>query len=724
MNTTNADKLPSFADIQWDEHGQPFSSRFNDVYFTRQDGLNETRFVYLDKNQLQHRWQKNLNQSCFTIGETGFGSGLNFIATWQLWNQCNTKELWLHYISIEKHPFHLSDLLRASELWPELKDLYQEFIAAYPATAVKGFYTLVFPKYKIRLTLIIDDIQNALDQLLQSSHPLFQRATNQIGIDAWFLDGFAPSKNSDMWQESAIEKIARLSSPTSTLATFSAAGTVRRSLQAAGFKVEKYPGFGTKREMIYAEFSSADSYKEEFPESLRQASSRRSGHEVPWFLDAAKTNMRTEVQEESGLVAIIGAGLSACQTAYALAQRGRKVILLEKNSDIASAASGANQGVVYGKLSADDDGLAQLNLTSLLYAHGFYQQFWNHQEGVKNNCGVLQLAHNTKEKKLWQDLKYFYQNRSDIFSFINAKNASDIAGINIEHDAISFPSLGWIQLKTLCKQLTSHPNIKIRTNCAVENLVFGDGKTPSWSLHNKTGDLIVEAESVVIANATNSLNFEQVSYLPLKAIRGQLSYLHGELVNKNIRSVICGSAYIAPSTLTQNGEKNQTLGATFTLHNHSTELSLDDHQTNISVIDQQTPSALPWLHAQKPKNSSYTSDLQRYVDQENLSGFTDFRCSTPDYLPIVGPVPRYEDFISDFALLRKNALANIPTSGNYWPGLHVNVGYGSRGLAYSPICAELLAAQICGDILPLSRNLVKALHPARFIIRDLARNKI
>jgi len=718
MNTTEADTSPSFADIQWDEFGQPFSLRFKDVYFSCREGLDETRYVFLDKNNLQNRWQEDSNQTCFTIGETGFGSGLNFIATWQLWNRCKIKDQWLHYISIEKHPFRQSDLLRASKLWPELKEFYQELIAAYPATAVKGFYTLVFSQYRIRLTLIIDDVQNALSQLLQSNHPLFQNATNQRGIDAWFLDGFAPNKNSDMWQQSTIEKIARLSSPSATLTTFSTADAVRHSLQTVGFKVTRCPSFGIEREMICAEFSSADSYKEEFPESLRQASSRRSGFEVPWFIN----NKRTENREEDKLVVIIGAGLSACQTAHALAQRGRKVVLLEKNSDIANAASGANQGVVYGKLSSDDDGLAELNLTSLLYAHGFYQQFWNHSEGVGNSCGVLQLAYNQKEKKLWQDLKDFYGNRSDIFSFINAKDASDIAGITIEHDAISFPSLGWIRLKTLCKQLTSHPNINIRTNCTVETLLFNDGQNPTWSLIDKSGSLIVNAKSVVIANATNALSFEQVSHLPLKAIRGQLSYLHGKLVNEKIRSVVCGKAYIAPSTMTQKGEKNQTLGATFTLHNHSPELSLDDHQKNISVIAQQTPSALPWLELVKADLDK--NDLLEYTRQKTLSGFVDFRCSTPDYLPIVGPVPKYEDFITDYALLRKNALANIPTPGNYWPGLHVNVGYGSRGLAYSPICAELLAAQICGDILPLSRNLVKALHPARFIIRNLARNKI
>lgn len=720
MNATPTDSLPSFADLQWDEDGQPFSTNFNDVYFSRRDGLNETRFVFLDKNQLQDRWLNKPDQSCFTIGETGFGSGLNFIATWQLWNQHRPPTQWLHYISIEKHPFRLSDLLLASKLWPDLEEFYQQLITVYPATAVKGFYNLVFPQHKIRLTLIVDDIQNALDQLLQSTHPLFQKATNQRGIDAWFLDGFAPSKNADMWHDSVIEKIAYLSAPSSTLATFSAAGTVRRALQRAGFKVTKCAGFGKKREMICAEFLSAQLNKEEFPESLHQASSRRSGFEVPWFIN----NNLPENRAEHGLVAIIGAGLSACQTAYALALRGRKVILLEKNSDIASAASGANQGVVYGKLSADDDGLAQLNLTSLLYAHGFYQQFWKNQKNLGSDCGVLQLAHNEKEKNLWQDLKNFYENRSDIFSFINEKESSNAAGINIEHEAINFPSLGWIQPRAFCEQLVSHPNISIRTHCAVEKITFNAGQTPSWSLNDKDGNLIVNAESVVIANATSALGFEQVSHLPLKAIRGQLSYLHGNLVNEKIHSVICGSGYIAPATTAKDGRKNQTLGATFTLHNHSAELSLDDHQDNISEINQQTPSALPWLHVSKSKTNLNKGDLQSHVDKEDLSGFTDFRCSTPDYLPIVGPVPIYQDFLQDFALLRKNALANIPSTGNYWPGLHVNVGYGSRGLAYSPICAELLAAQICGDILPLSRNLVKALHPARFIIRDLARNKI
>ncbi|GAB1268463.1 bifunctional tRNA (5-methylaminomethyl-2-thiouridine)(34)-methyltransferase MnmD/FAD-dependent 5-carboxymethylaminomethyl-2-thiouridine(34) oxidoreductase MnmC [Aurantivibrio infirmus] len=723
MDSKNADDLPCFADIRWDENGQPISRTYEDVYFSRHDGLEESRFVFLTKNNLPQRWQEDMPQSCFTIGETGFGSGLNFIATWQLWNQQNTASKWLHFISIEKHPWKIHDLECASELWPELKLLYQKLIAVYPATAVRGFYNIVFPEHRVRLTLIIDDIQNALNQLLQSDHPLFQNATNHRGFDAWYLDGFAPSKNAGMWHSSAIEKISYLSSTNTTLATFSSASMVRKALEESGFKIKKCSGFGKKREMITAEFLGPSIDRKNIPQTALQTNSRRSTFEVPWFL-AKQTEFNNNQIEKNELTVIIGAGLAGCQTAYALALRNRNVVLLERNSEIASAASGAAQGIVYGKLSTDDDGLAQLNLNSLLFAHGFYNQFWNSSEKIGSKCGVLQLAHDSKEQKLWKNLKTFYENRTEIFSFIDDKKSSEISGIDVAHNAISFPSLGWINPKTLCEQLTSHPNITVRTNCHVESLSLNDDIVGGWSLNDKDRNTIVNAQTVIIANAANAALFEQTKNLPLKAIRGQLSYLHKDLINKNIRSVLCGKGYIAPETPTIFGEHSQTLGATFTLHNHDKEICLDDHRENMRSIHQQNPSALPWASDNVQTAYSDTNFIQGMIDEQALSGYVDFRCSTPDYLPIVGPVPKHDEFIADFALLRKNSLASIPKAGNYWPGLYVNVGYGSRGLAYTPICAELLASQICGDILPLPRNLVKALHSARFIIRDLARNKI
>ena len=111
------------------------------------------------------------------------------------------------------------------------------------------------------------------------------------------------------------------------------------------------------------------------------------------------------------------------------------------------------------------------------------------------------------------------------------------------------------------------------------------------------------------------------------------------------------------------------------------------------------------------------------VDIDNLQGRAAFRCTTPDYLPIAGPAPKLDDYLNDYALLRKNARAHIPIAGNSWPGLYLNMGHGSRGLSYAPICAELLASQICGEVPPLELDLRQAVHPGRFIIRDLIRKK-
>ena len=222
------------SDIEWRD-GQPYSTRFQDIYFSNNDGLAETEYVFIQSNNLPSRFQQ-LDSPEFIIIETGFGTGLNFLCAARLWLSLAPANATLFFISTEKYPLTLADIKTSLSLWPDLNGLSHEFLAAYQ-DIFHGIATLSLFDNRVQLTLLLGDAAIMLSNL-------------NIKADAWFLDGFAPAKNPEMWQTSLFSQMARLSKPATTFSTFTSAGIVKRGLQAAGFEVNKQPGFGKKREML------------------------------------------------------------------------------------------------------------------------------------------------------------------------------------------------------------------------------------------------------------------------------------------------------------------------------------------------------------------------------------------------------------------------------------------------------------------------------------------
>ena len=203
-------------------------------YFDAQDGLAETHHVFLEGNNLPARWQSDKRD--FVICETGFGTGLNFLAAWKLFEQTAPEHIRLHFISFENKPLDAEETELILQPWAEeFADYIPRLKAAYPML-IPGFHRMhVSPR--VKLTLVFDDVNDALPKLIAN-------------VDAWFLDGFKPSTNPEMWTDTVFENMARLSHASTSFATFTAAGAVKRGLVAAGFNVKKVPGFGTKRDML------------------------------------------------------------------------------------------------------------------------------------------------------------------------------------------------------------------------------------------------------------------------------------------------------------------------------------------------------------------------------------------------------------------------------------------------------------------------------------------
>ncbi|MCP8899178.1 bifunctional tRNA (5-methylaminomethyl-2-thiouridine)(34)-methyltransferase MnmD/FAD-dependent 5-carboxymethylaminomethyl-2-thiouridine(34) oxidoreductase MnmC [Gilvimarinus xylanilyticus] len=665
---------PTLANIEWDEQGQPLSAAFADVYFSRHNGLAETRHVFIQHNHLAARFAALAPGAHFSIAETGFGTGLNFLAAWQMWQETAPANTRLHFISCEKFPLTRGDLERALSLWPELATLSQALIDAYPEHLGPGIQRLHFGA--VSLTLIIDDAAAGLAQLLPCRDERYQETSAKI--DAWFLDGFAPSKNPDMWSEALFKTIGDLSHADTTAATFSAAGVVKRGLQAAGFSIAKVAGFGRKREMIRAR-------REPPPTPIEH--SRR-----PFELFQCATQPPDLKQ-----AMVIGAGLAGCHIARALAERGWQVAVLDTHTQPASGGSGNAQGVLYSKLSHKNDTLPRFNLSALLYAQRHYQPFWQQGAGIGEACGVLQLAYSAKTGQQYRAIADPWQ-QEPWLEWLDEKQASAAAGVQLEHGGLFFPHSGWLNPPAVCGELLNHPQIDYLGGQAVATCDRINGQ---WQARDSEGELINQAPTAVIACAHYSRGFATLEHLPLKAIRGQVNYLPQTGASGELKTVLCAKGYLAPAS-----DGQHSLGATFNLGETDLTLTPADQSKNLEHL-QDFSGALAQAFAP--------------FSDRDLPGRAAFRCTTPDYLPIVGPAPDAQAFARELAPLGKNARAYLDKSAPYHPGLYVMTGFGSRGLAYTPLCAEFLASLMAREPWPLDRELSKALHPARFLLRQMIR---
>jgi tRNA 5-methylaminomethyl-2-thiouridine biosynthesis bifunctional protein len=683
------EKSPA-ASVTWDANGQPISSQFDDVYFSKNSGIDETRFVFLQHNGLPERWRQLENTAVFTIAESGFGTGLNFLAAWQAWRVQAPADATLHFISVEKYPLGREDLSRALQLWPELADLSAALLAQYPPVDARGQHRLNFGK--VHLTLIYADAIEGFSQLLPIIKPgphsnslaagfsPYKKASpyiNEGAIDAWFLDGFAPAKNPDLWTPELFNLMARLSQAGTTFATFTAAGSVKRGLESAGYSVKKVPGYGTKRDMLCGNWIT------------REAQTEARRPDPSWHLIEPLGTPPTEVT-------VIGAGLAGCHTAWALAQKGVRVTLIEQFAP-GAGASGNPMGVLYSRLSHRAGTLTDFNLSAYLYACRFYQiTGLFHQYG--DPCGLMQLPEQSEHHSQLQQIAAVFDRSPELLRWLTPEQASELAGIPITGGALWFPQAGWLNPPQLCQALTRHPNIRLITNTQVARLNYIN---TDWHLSDATGDSIHTSPAVVIACAYSAKHFEQSAHLPLKKIRGQISLATATPESQRLKTVLCGDGYIAPA---QSG--HHWTGASFVLKTEDVELSWDEHHQNLKNAGDLSPAL-----------SSLKIDR---LDQGRVS----FRCTTPDYLPLVGPLTHGDAMLNRFAPLRQNAKTPIDQPGIFHPGLFINLGHGSRGLTYTPLCAEYLASLIAAQPLPLPREPILALHPARFLIRDLGRNKV
>jgi tRNA 5-methylaminomethyl-2-thiouridine biosynthesis bifunctional protein len=632
------------AHLQFDETGTPYAPAFADCYCSQQDGLAETRHVFLQGNQLPQRWQR---REQFTIAETGFGTGLNFLATWQAWQSDPQRCTRLHFISIEKHPIQRETLRTLLANWPELQACATELLAKYPPL-LSGFHRLSLAQGRITLTLCFMDVQAALAELVAR-------------VDAWYLDGFAPARNPAMWALPVMQAIARLSHPATTLATYTAASEVRHTLQAAGFSVEKHHGFGKKREMLTARSCSSPLKKEGLGEDFPSLPS--------WFAlpEPSPTHHAT----------IIGGGIAGCQIAHALAQRGWQVTLLERHARLATEASGNRAGVLTPKMTAEPGWGETFYRQAFLYALQQVRQLEAAGQTIDwAQCGALQLAHEPREAARQQAI-HERGLAEDFIQILGQQAASEVAGIPLPAGASYFPQAGWLNPASLCAALVAHERIEVRTLTEATRL---------------------PAEGIsIIASGREADRFAQSAFLPFMPVMGQTSLASASADTARLKTTLGHEGYLTPAIAGRH-----LFGATFVRKVHDAVLDETADATNFQQLAHYLPAFARSLSAVESSHAA-------------------IRMTTPDRYPVVGALPDTDFFRQAYADLRHGRANQGFPAAQYQPGVFMLAGFGSRGLATSGLCAELLAALMSGEPLPVQATLYQNLHPARFLIRQLRR---
>jgi tRNA 5-methylaminomethyl-2-thiouridine biosynthesis bifunctional protein len=470
-----------------------------------------------------------------------------------------------------------------------------------------------------------------------------------------------------------------------------------------------------KREMLFGTFSGQATTEQSTTEQATGKSSLApqaprstqaiKGVKAPWSVNPhILTRPKTATVNH---VAVIGGGLAGATSAFAMAKRGWRVSLIEREAGLAQAASGNPQGMLYTKLSPEAATLNQFTLASYLHALRYYRQLlkdgWLSDQALDRQlsfCGVLQLASTDKELKLYRQLQTTFAELPELVQFVDAKQASAIAAIELHHPGYFFPQAGWVSPPLLCQALAAHPNIQKHFNCDIEALTYDHTQ---WQLTSNAGKTF-NADAVIIANSRDAQSFSQTANLPLKTIRGQITLLPSNSQLAPLQTVLCHEGYLTPAI-----DQLHSLGATFDNNDCSTELRSDDHRRNLTSLQQ---------------SITQLGEGFKQLNPEQLKGRAGLRCSSPDYLPLAGPVHQQQHFLIDYAQLTKNAHSDIVNAGRYYPDLYVNVGHGSRGLTSTPLCSELIASMINREPAPLARTILQALNPARFTIRNLIRNNI
>jgi tRNA 5-methylaminomethyl-2-thiouridine biosynthesis bifunctional protein len=681
----------SIPDIEWRE-GVLFSRAHDDAYSSQRGARVEREHVFLRGNGFGAegdadggRWKQaaGTGRSGHAIAELGFGTGVTFLSAWAAFRAHAPTDAQLDWVSVEGAPLDAATLSCAALSDPAmapLAPLVAELARALPAH-VRGIHRRAFDGGRVRLTLLFGDVLELLPVM-------------DFTADAWCLDGFSPARNAEMWSEEALAQVAAHARVGSTLATYSAASAVGERLSALGFRVARTPGANGKREMISA--------------TMERAPDRKCIRTLPkWFAvpqgvghAESRDTATASVTQPSSTAIVIGAGIAGATAARALAERGLRVTVLDAGR-AASGASAAPRAVLAPHLASWQSPQTRIVAHAFLHARAVMERIG----APLDPCGMVHPVNGDDEWGYQQAIADWGW-PDDMLRLVQADDATAVAGTPLcsresPEGALLVRDAGTTRPADTVRAALSHPAITLREQVPVARL---HPLPEGWRVDAEDGRTF-DAHVLVIATAgipagalpemPEALASDALPSVPFDATRGQLSTLSFDGAAAVPHTVVSANGFAMPPV-----DGAICAGATFEHERLATPATPHDDAINLGHVER----LLPELAACAPARRGAWAGI---------------RTSVHDHCPIAGPVVSDGAFRQAFARLAHGPVAAQWTDAPVLPGLFATLAHGSRGTCTAFLAAELIADMVCGTPRCVADDLLPALLPQRFLVREL-----
>jgi tRNA 5-methylaminomethyl-2-thiouridine biosynthesis bifunctional protein len=612
---------PAVVDI--DADGKLYSPVYGDVYHSPSGALGQAEHVFLRGNGLPGRWR---GRKGFTVCETGFGLGLNFLALWKAWCDDPQRSATLHVISMEAHPFTQEDLsaLLARYTPEPFAVLAQRLAAQWPAL-LPGLHRLEFENGAVTLTLCFGGAQVLAPRL-------------SARVDAFFLDGFAPDRNPDIWAEPLLRTLAGLAAPGATVATWACTGALRQALQESGFDVRREPGYGGKWHMTVGEV-------------------REQGRA------AAAPGV------DAGHAVVVGAGLAGAGIAQALAGRGWRVTVLDAGRALgAPAHAGHLAAALTPVVARDDNARARLSRAGSQRALARWQGLAG--DAAPRVCGTVQVERDAGKSAALAGTLETLAFPSNWVRQVDRDEASALAGLPLARGGVFFAQGMLVQPNRLIDALLATPGVTLLPGQAARVEPSGQG----WRVLDGQGAELVQAQTVILANAAGARGVLADSGLldplprvaQMHALTGEVTLVPAAALSGGPRCIVGGEGYLLPDV-----GAGCVVGSTYVHDAAEARISADGQRVTLAKAAGLLSGHFPDFDALVPGS---------------LPGWAGWRAVLPGRLPAVGELP-------------------------HAPGLWLAVGYASRGLSWSALMGDLIAARLAGEPSPLETDLAQLISP-------------
>ena len=634
------------AAVERDAAGVPYSAMYGDAYHPAAGAVQQARHVFLAGNGLPERWR---GRERFVVLETGFGLGNNFLATWDAW-QRDAKPCRLTFISIEQHPLTRA-ALAAMPRDPSLADLARQLVEVWPPLT-PNLHRLSFDDGQVQLLLCLGDAAAWLPEIVAR-------------VDAFYLDGFTPSKNPQMWQPRLFKAMGRMAAPGATAATWSTARAVKDGLRTAGFDVAKAQGVGGKFEITVA-------------------------RHAPAFVPKALASRRHDTGPERGHAVIIGSGLAGCASAWALAQQGWTSTVIDAHGEPAQETSGNPAGLFHGIVNPQDGAHARFNRAAALEAQRVIGSLMRCDPTLGQIEGLLRLDTTDSGTDAMRTVLARLGVPTDYVQAVDAEQASSLAGMTLSQPAWFYPGGGWLRPAALCRAFlaTAADRAAFIGKTRVHALRQSDSQ---WQVLAADGQVLASGDAVVLANGGDAMRLAASAAWPMRPVRGQISIAPAAGLALP-RIPIAGSGYLLPAM-----DDRAIFGATTQPDDADPAVRENDHHHNLSQAGRLTGDSA-WSH----------------LPISSLDGRVGWRWQTDDRLPVIGGVPLPMRELEGSRLDQPRFVARQP-------GLFVFTGLASRGITWCALGAQWLASSVTGSPAPLEASLIDAVDAARFASRQARR---